>query len=169
MLLHSIKISQFQSWFKKRQIILTARTWRPVLAQTSRKIKSDLYIPDPYNHMRYTIMAYYRKRNPIFLQKNQILNPWNEILWNIHTGKYWAIIFSKNRSKIVLFPTCQVRVVRFYVRCAAPRTSSPPASFLFPPSAFLAGPHLPALDCSGPGRTSSASAWSQWSSPDPNC
>ena len=61
-------------------------------------------------------------------------------------------------------PACQVRVVRFYVRCAAPPSSCP---FLI--SSFLAGPHLPALDCSGPGRTSSASPWSQWSSPDTIC
>ena len=79
---------------------------------------------------------------------------------------------------IDFFPTCQVRVVRFYVRCAAPRTSSPSSSFLLPPSSFLAtssflissflllaGSHLPALDRSGPRRTSPASSWSQWGSP----
>ena len=31
---------------------------------------------------------------------------------------------------------------------------------------FLAGPHLPALDCSGPRRISTASSRSQWASPD---
>ena len=63
------------------------------------------------------------------------------------------------------FPTCQVRIVRFYVRCPAP-----PSSFLLPPSSSpdltcqlliavgLAGSQLPALDPSGPRRTSSASS-----------
>ena len=49
----------------------------------------------------------------------------------------------------VFFPTCQVRVVRFYVRCA-----SPPSSFF-----LLLLLHLLR-------RTSSASSWSQWASPD---
>ena len=75
-------------------------------------------------------------------------------------------------------PTCQVRVVRFYVRCAS---SFLPSSFfllassffllLLPPSSspdlicqlliavVLAGSHLPALDSNGPPRTSSASSW----------
>ena len=79
-----------------------------------------------------------------------------------------------------VFPhACQVRVVRFYVRCAAPRTScSPP---LPPPPArpssscqlliavIVAGHHLPALDPSGRRWTSSASSWSQWSWPDLIC
>lgn len=80
------------------------------------------------------------------------------------------------------FPTCQVRVVRFYVSC--PAFASPPAS---------AGPQLPAVDRSGPHqaeanpgserptapqqktqdqsgpfRTSTASSTSQWPPPDPN-
>ena len=70
------------------------------------------------------------------------------------------------------FPTCQVRVVRFYVRCAAP------PSPLYSPSlrricqlliaVIFAGPHLPVLFGSGRRPTSSASAWSQWASPDFN-
>ena len=41
---------------------------------------------------------------------------------------------------------------------------------LLPPSSLLlAGSHLPALDRSGPRRTSSARSWSQWSSPDLFC
>ena len=66
-----------------------------------------------------------------------------------------------------LFPTCQVRDVRFYVGGAAP---PPPSFFLLPPSSsfFLAGPHLPALDRSEPRQISSASSWSQWASPDLN-
>ena len=77
------------------------------------------------------------------------------------------------------FTTCQVRVVRFYVRCAAPPSSCPfLPSFLLPSSpdricqlliaVVLAGPHLPALDRSGPRRTSTASSRWQWASPDFN-
>ena len=54
------------------------------------------------------------------------------------------------------------RVVRFYVRCAAPPASCH-HSFL------LAGPPLPALDRSGPRRTSTASSRSQWPLPDLHC
>ena len=104
---------------------------------------------------------------------------------------FWSgwrgVIFFKMKS--CFFPTCHVRVVRFYVSCAS--------SFLLPPSSSpdlicqlliavglamprristasswsqlaLAGPHLPALDRSGPRRTSTASSWSQWASPDLN-
>ena len=49
----------------------------------------------------------------------------------------------------VYFPTCQVRVVRFYVSCPAPSPSPSPS-----PS---------------PRQTSSASSWSQWASPDLHC
>ena len=79
---------------------------------------------------------------------------------------------------LCLFPTCQVRVVRFYVRCTAPPSSCsplPPSSldlicqlliaviFAGPPlpaliAAGLAGPPLPALERSGPRRTSTASS-----------
>ena len=83
--------------------------------------------------------------------------------------KYWQ--FSH------YFPICQVRVARFYVRCAAPCTNFPSSSFFLPPSSLsrpsssflLAGSHLPALDRSGPRRTSSASSWSQGASPDLIC
>ena len=68
-------------------------------------------------------------------------------------GRFWQNVF---------FPNCQVRVVRFYVRCAAPPLAPPS------PSPF-AGPHLAALDCSDSRRTSSASSWLQWSSPDLIC
>ena len=46
------------------------------------------------------------------------------------------------------------------------------ARLLLPSPSFfllLAGPHLPALDRSEPRRTSSASSWSQWASPDLIC
>ena len=79
---------------------------------------------------------------------------------------------------VVFFPTCQMRVVSFYVRCAAPPSSCPSSFFpLSSPDLIcrlligvgLAGLHLPALDRSDRRRTSSASAWSQWSSPDLFC
>ena len=60
-----------------------------------------------------------------------------------------------------LFPTCQVRVVRFL--------HEPPPSFFLPSSflfLLLAGHHLPARECSETRRTSSAtslaSSWLQW-------
>ena len=101
---------------------------------------------------------------------------------NIHT-LYSIYIYD------ICFPTCQVRVVRFYVRCAAPPVSCLPPSFLPRLTSFAsswsqwsspdlicqlliavvgAGPLLPALDRSGSRRTSSASSWSQWASPDFN-
>ena len=83
----------------------------------------------------------------------------------------------------MIFPTCQVMAVRFYVRCAAPRSSSP-SSFLLPLSSpdlicqlliavglaglhcqlliavVVARPDLPALDRSGPCRTSTGESLS---------
>ena len=89
------------------------------------------------------------------------------------------------------FPTCQVRVVRFYVSCPAPSSpfpspppspsprwtsfasswsqwSSPDLICQFCLAVVVAGPHLRALDRSDRRRTSSASSWSQWVSPDFN-
>ena len=64
----------------------------------------------------------------------------------------------------VLFPTCQVRVVRFYQSCSPPRPPPP----LPPPS-----PHSPppprSPDPSGHSRTSTASSRSQWALPGLNC
>ena len=96
----------------------------------------------------------------------------------------------RRQASVNLFPTCQVRVVRFYVRCAAPpsppsplsppsprRTSSasswsqwssPDLIWQFCLAVVVAGPHLRALDRSGPRQTSSATSWSQWASPDFN-
>ena len=59
----------------------------------------------------------------------------------------------------LFFPTCQVRVVRFYVSC-------PAASFS---SSASAGPQLQTLDRSVPRRTGTASPGSECSSPDLNC
>ena len=64
-------------------------------------------------------------------------------------GEKWWMMRNDAVSFCVFFPTCQVRVVRFYVGGAAP----PPSSF------FLLLPR----------RTSSASSWSQWASPDLIC
>ena len=61
---------------------------------------------------------------------------------------------------LVLFPTCQVRVVRFYVSCPASGSSSS--------SSASAGPEQKAQDQSDPRQTSTASARSQCSLPDPN-
>ena len=84
---------------------------------------------------------------------------------------YW-----EGTENFMFFPSCQVRLVRFYVRCAAPRTSSPRPSSSSPDlicqlliAVGLAGSHLPALDSNGPRRTSSASSWLQWASPDLIC
>ena len=78
---------------------------------------------------------------------------------------------SSQRMSLDMFPTCQVRVVRFYVRCAALPASCHPSSLLRPPSC-LAGPHLPALDRSGPRRTSAGENLSAVGlaghQPDPN-
>ena len=61
---------------------------------------------------------------------------------------------------LCFIPTCQVRVVSFYVRCPAPPRFLPSSA-----------PDLicQALACSGHRRTSSASLWSQWYSPDLIC
>ena len=75
------------------------------------------------------------------------------------------------------FPTSQVRVVSFYVSLPASSSSFDPSSSSSSPHLIcqlliavgLPGSQLPALDRSGPRRTSSASSWSQWASPDLIC
>ena len=64
------------------------------------------------------------------------------------------------------FPTCQMRVVRFYQNCSSPSPSSPP-----PPSP----PPLPPLPCSLPTSarsghcwTSTARVWAHWAPLDLN-
>ena len=88
------------------------------------------------------------------------------------------------------FPTCQVRVVKFYVSCPPPpsfpsflpsslgrtSTASSRSQWALPDlhcqlliAVGLAGPHLPALDRSGrPRRTSTANSRSQRVWPDIN-
>ena len=67
---------------------------------------------------------------------------------------------------ICWFPTCQVRVVRFYVSCPASASSSSSSSAFS--SASSAGPQLQALDRSDPRGTSTASPGSECSPPDLN-
>ena len=77
----------------------------------------------------------------------------------------------ENNNKMTLFPTCQVRVDRFYQSCPRP---PPPSSPPPPPPRQLqiavgtTGLHLPAPDHSGHCRTSSASSRAQWALPDLN-
>ena len=66
---------------------------------------------------------------------------------------------AKSRNT-VFFPTCQVRVVRFYQSCSPP----PPPLHPPPPSPPPPPPRSP--DPSGHSRTSTASARSQWALPD---
>ena len=69
----------------------------------------------------------------------------------------------------VSFPTCQVKVVRFYVSCPAFSFSSSSSSSSFSFSFSSAGPQLQALYRSVPCRTRTASSGSEWSPPDFNC
>ena len=97
-------------------------------------------------------------------------------------------IFTQNRVWFcAFFPTCQARVVRFYVSCPAASLSS--SAFLRRTSTasarsqcslpdpnsnprirvFPAGPQLQALDRSVPCRTQTAIPGSECSPPDLNC
>ena len=84
---------------------------------------------------------------------------------------FFAVFAAEDGSIImafdIFFPTCQVFFLWFYVKCPAPPSFLP--SFRVLLVLLLARPHLPALDCSGPRRTSAASPWSQRSSPDLIC
>ena len=62
----------------------------------------------------------------------------------------------------LVFPTCQVRVVRFYQSC------SPPPSPPHPPPPPRPPPPPPSPDPSGHCRTSTATSRSQWALPDLN-
>ena len=65
-------------------------------------------------------------------------------------------------QKTHFFPTCQVRVVRFYQSCSPPPPPHPPSPSPPPPPP----PRSP--DPSGHCRTSTASSRSQWALPDLN-
>ena len=82
--------------------------------------------------------------------------------------KHFESIILNHTCSTYFFPTCQVRVVRFYVRCAAPRTSSPSSSILLPPSS-PSRPSSSFLVLPPPRWISFASSWSQWASPDFIC
>ena len=73
------------------------------------------------------------------------------------TTKRFPVDFTENQpSKIIFyFPTCQVRVVRFYQSCSPPPPPPHP-----PPPSPPPPPRSP--DPSGHSRTSTASARSQW-------
>ena len=78
------------------------------------------------------------------------------------------------RLFVVFFPTCQVRVVRFYVSCLF-SSSSPPSPPPPPPaqprvqiSVGTAGPPPRAPDPSGLCRTSTTTIHAQWALPDLN-
>ena len=79
-----------------------------------------------------------------------------------------VFVFAWTCSMPGFLPTCQVRVVRFYVSCTASPSSSD-LIYHLSIAVGLAGPPLPALDRSGPRRTSTTSSRSQWASPAPNC
>ena len=74
----------------------------------------------------------------------------------------------KNNNKMTLFPTCQVRVDRFYQSCPRPPPPPPPPPRQLQIAVGTAGLHLPAPDHSGHCRTSSASSRAQWALPDLN-
>eukprot|EP00435_Cladocopium_sp_Y103_P042121 s1495_g11.t1 len=67
------------------------------------------------------------------------------------------------------FPTCQVRVVRFYQSCHRKPSPSPAPPRQLPIAVGTAGLHLPTPDRSGHCRTSSASSKSHWALPDFSC
>ena len=73
-----------------------------------------------------------------------------------YVRNYVRIIVRVGITRRKYFPTCQVRVVRFYV-------SLPASSVLIPPSSSSCGPQLQALNRSVPRRTSTASSGSECS------
>ena len=87
------------------------------------------------------------------------------------------LLIERSDKLILMFPTCQVRVVRFYVSCRAspPPPPAPPAPLLLAllnrkcrMAVVPAGPQPPAPDGSVPRRTSTANSGWQCSSPDLN-
>ena len=76
-----------------------------------------------------------------------------------------------NQPKAVLptfLPTCQVRVVRLHVSWPPPPPPPPDLNSKLVIAVVPAGPEQKTQNQSGPCRTSTASARSQWSQPDPN-
>ena len=83
-----------------------------------------------------------------------------------YSNHYWVWFTFQLSFNRVFFPTCQVRVVRFYQSCSPP----PPPPPLPPPPPYPPPPRSP--DPSGHSRTSTASSTassrSQWALPDLN-
>ena len=71
-------------------------------------------------------------------------------------------------SMFCFFPTCQVRVVRFYQSCSPPPPPPHPPPPHPPPPRPPPPPPPRSLDPSGHSRASTASARSQWALPDLN-
>ena len=119
------------------------------------------------------------------------------IFIHIHQIIQGCVIEIYNEMRL-FFPTCQVRVVRFYHSCSTFSSSSSSSSFSSSSSSFssttsastststsalptlrqslrqlpravgTAGPQLPASDLSGHGWTSTAGFWAQWAPLDLN-
>ena len=86
-------------------------------------------------------------------------------------------VLTTKTSKIELFPTCQARVVRFYVSLPSSASffffsSAPPPPLLLNGDAvrsvLRAGPQPRSCEISVPRRTSTAILWDQCSAPDLN-
>ena len=81
----------------------------------------------------------------------------------------WLFV-SRYRLDLFFFPTCQVRVVRFYQSCSPPPPPPPPPSPPPPPprSQDPSGHSRTSTASSRSHRTSTASSRSQWALPDLN-
>ena len=89
--------------------------------------------------------------------------PWFSIISTIFRNFWWLFnLFHK-----ILCELCASFL--FLPPPPSSSSSSPDLICQFLIAVGLAGPHLPALDCSGPRRTSTASSWPQWASPDLIC
>ena len=119
-----------------------------------------------------------------YIPMNFVVYPKKHISMFWGCGAWWSLLW--NFGCVLLFPTCQVRVVRFYQSCSPP----PPASSSISSSSSssqsrsqwaqpdlhrelqipvgTAGPPPRAPDPSGHCRTSTASSRSQWALPDLN-
>ena len=88
----------------------------------------------------------------------------NGPIFHCHYSNHYWVWFTFHLSfNCVFFPTCQVRVVRFYQSCSPP---PPPPPLLPPPPHPPPPPRSP--DPSGHSRTSTARTRSQWALPDLN-
>ena len=137
--------------FRRGQIILLEAAWR------SRQV--------PQHRM---VFACFLK------QKNELY----KLLYDNYSNIYCRTPPSKktkidmqlitNLVGIVFFPTCQVRVVRFYVSCLPLPLLLPSLNREHPRPVFPAGPQPRVSTPSVPCRTSTATSRSQWTLPDRN-